>query len=161
MSPVAVTPTIVVGYDGSAAARAALLYAARQAGAGGRVVIVAVYEPPPERLGHPNFDRAQFRRRREAEEQLAALPLDDAALAGPDYEREVIGGAPAAVLAERARELSADELVVGARGLGRLRALLGSVSSELLRIADRPVVVIPEAVTKLESRETAVFGGEA
>jgi nucleotide-binding universal stress UspA family protein len=39
----------------------------------------------------------------------------------------------------------ADEIVVGARGLGRVRALLGSVSHELLHIADRPVVVIPAA----------------
>jgi len=36
--------------------------------------------------------------------------------------------------------------VVGSRGLGRVRALLGSVSHDLLHIADRPVVV-PAAVT--------------
>ena len=34
-----------------------------------------------------------------------------------------------------------------ARGLSRARALLGSVSNELLHIADRPVVVIPAAAT--------------
>jgi len=49
------------------------------------------------------------------------------------------------VIEQAARFHQADEIVVGARGLGRLRALLGSVSHELLHIADRPVVVIPTA----------------
>ena len=47
-----------------------------------------------------------------------------------------------------ARVRGADEIVVGARGLGRVRALLGSVSHELLHVADRPVVVIPSAAIK-------------
>jgi nucleotide-binding universal stress UspA family protein len=48
------------------------------------------------------------------------------------------------------RARNADEIVVGARGLGRMRALLGSVSHELLHIADRPVVVIPTAAIRPE-----------
>jgi nucleotide-binding universal stress UspA family protein len=36
----------------------------------------------------------------------------------------------------------ADEIVVGSRGLGRIRGALGSVSQELLREAARPVLVI-------------------
>jgi nucleotide-binding universal stress UspA family protein len=57
----------------------------------------------------------------------------------------LIGGAPAEALDQVARTRGADEIVVGARGLGRMRALLGSVSHELLHVADRPVVVIPSA----------------
>lgn len=49
-----------------------------------------------------------------------------------------------------ARVRNVDEIVVGARGLGRIRALLGSVSHELLHIADRPVVVIPTAAIEPE-----------
>ena len=40
----------------------------------------------------------------------------------------------------------ADEIVVGSRGLGRIRGALGSVSQELLREAARPVLVVgPDA----------------
>jgi nucleotide-binding universal stress UspA family protein len=47
-----------------------------------------------------------------------------------------------------ASAIDADEIVIGARGLGRARALMGSVSKELLRIADRPVLVIPQAAVR-------------
>jgi nucleotide-binding universal stress UspA family protein len=38
----------------------------------------------------------------------------------------------------------ADEIIVGSRGFGRARALLGSVAHELIHLADCPVTVIPE-----------------
>jgi len=45
---------------------------------------------------------------------------------------------------------------VGARGLGPVRSLLGSVSHELLTIADRPVLVIPaRAVDRIAQRPAA------
>jgi nucleotide-binding universal stress UspA family protein len=138
-------PTIVVGYDGSDAARAALLFAARQAGAKGRVFVVHAYELPPDFLGSPNYDRLLSERRAHAEALLEALPLDSDELVGPEYETELIGRPAAEAIADVARVRHADEIVVGARGLGRMRALLGSVSHELLHIADRPVVVIPRA----------------
>jgi nucleotide-binding universal stress UspA family protein len=65
-----------------------------------------------------------------------------------EYETELIGGPPAEAIANVARVRDADEIVVGARGLGRVRALLGSVSHELLHIADRPVLVIPAAAVE-------------
>ena len=37
----------------------------------------------------------------------------------------------------------ADEIVIGSRGFGRLRGVLGSVSHAVLHEADRPVVAIP------------------
>ncbi len=144
------TPTIVVGYDGSDAARAALMFAARQAGASGRVFIVHAYELPPDFLGSPYHDRLLSERRDRGEAWLRELPLDDHALAGPQYHTELIGGPPAEAIADVARARNADQIVVGARGLGRVRALLGSVSHELLHIADRPVVVIPAAVLRPE-----------
>ena len=138
-------PTIVVGYDGSDAARAALLFAARQAGSRGRVFVVHAYELPPDLLGSPNYERLLSERRARAEAMLRELPLEGDALEGPVYETELIGGPPAQAIADVARARHADEIVVGARGLGRVRALLGSVSHELLHLADRPVVVIPMA----------------
>jgi nucleotide-binding universal stress UspA family protein len=138
-------PTVVVGYDGSEAAQAALLFAARQAGTQGRVYIVYAYELPPDYLGSPNFERFLSEHRDQGEALLRDLPLDREPLAGPTYETELIGGPAAEAICEIARTRHADVIVVGARGRGRLRALLGSVSHELLHIADRPVVVIPTA----------------
>jgi nucleotide-binding universal stress UspA family protein len=143
-------PTIVVGYDGSDAARAALLFAARQAGPTGRVFIVHAYELPPDLLGSPNYDRILSERRDRGEAVLSELPLGSDELAGPQYETELIGGPAAQAIVDVARARHADEIVVGARGLGRLRSLLGSVSHELLHVADRPVVVIPSAAIKPE-----------
>lgn len=61
-----------------------------------------------------------------------------------DYELELVDGRPAEALARIAAARDADEIVVGSRGFGRLRAALGSVSHELLHDAPCPVVVIPE-----------------
>jgi len=140
------SPTIVIGYDGSDPARAALLFAARQAGSRGRVFVVHAYELPPDFLGSPYYDRLLTERRERGAALLSELPLQDEALAGPTYETELIGGRAAEAICEVARARNADQIVVGARGLGRVRALLGSVSHDLLHIADRPVVVIPAAV---------------
>ena len=139
-------PTIVVGYDGSDPARAALVFAARQAGARGRVYVVHAYELPPDFLGSPYYERLLTERRDRGAALLRDLPLEDNSLAGPAYETELIGGPAAEAIAGVARARNADQIVVGARGLGRVRALLGSVSHELLHVADRPVVVIPAAV---------------
>ncbi|MGA2925900.1 MAG: universal stress protein [Solirubrobacteraceae bacterium] len=144
-------PVIVVGYDGSEPSRAALVEAARRAGASGRVFVVHAYDLPPDFLGSPNYEQLLAERRDHGRALLAAMPLpSDEALLDTDYETELIGGPPAHAIADVARARDADEIVVGARGHGRIRALLGSVSHELLHIADRPVLVIPAAA--LQSR---------
>jgi nucleotide-binding universal stress UspA family protein len=143
-------PTIVVGYDGSDPARAALMFAARQAGTRGRVFVVHAYAPPADFLGSPYYDLLLSERRDRGEALLRDLPLQDHSLTGPEYETELLGGRAAEAIADVARVRHADQKVVGARGLGRVRALLGSVSHELLHIADRPVVVIPAAAIRPE-----------
>src|SRR5215207_2683828 len=57
-------------------------------------------------------------------------------------EFSVLEGPPAEVLVRAATVRDADEIVVGSRGLGRIRGALGSVSQELLREAARPVLVV-------------------
>ncbi|MGZ4179836.1 MAG: universal stress protein [Solirubrobacteraceae bacterium] len=148
MSSTTPRPAIVVGYDGSDASRAALLFAARQAGSRGRVFVVHAFELPPDLLGSPNYEAILSHRRDRGEALLKELPLDEEPLVGPAYELELIGGPAAEVIERVARVRDADEIVVGARGLGRMRALLGSISHELLHIADRPVVVIPTAAVQ-------------
>ena len=72
------------------------------------------------------------------------------------WEAEVIGDAPARAIADTAPARNADEIIVGTRGYGRARALLGSVAHELIHLADCPITVIPERVVdRQESRETA------
>ena len=52
-------------------------------------------------------------------------------------------GVPAEVICDLATELSADLVVVGSRGLGRLdRLLLGSVSTSVVQRAPCPVLVV-------------------
>jgi nucleotide-binding universal stress UspA family protein len=138
-------PTLLVGYDGSDASRAALLFAARQAGPGGRVIVVHAYELPVELLAGAGDERLLAQRREHGAELLAQIPIGSADLAGPHYETQLVAGPAAPAIAEIARDRHVDEIVVGARGRGRVRALLGSVSHELIHIADRPVVVIPSA----------------
>jgi nucleotide-binding universal stress UspA family protein len=146
-------PVIVVGYDGSEASRAALALAARRAGRRGKVFVVHAYELPPDFLGSPNLERLLSERKNHGRALLDAMPLTgNDELLDTDYETELIGGAPAQAIAEVARVRDADEIIVGARGLGRVRALLGSVSHELLHDADRPVLVIPAAAIEVVQR---------
>ena len=59
-----------------------------------------------------------------------------------EYETELLEGSPAEVILDLARSRDVDLIVVGSRGLGPAKgALLGSVSSEIVQKADRPVLV--------------------
>ena len=153
MSTPETRPTIVVGYDGSAPARAALAFAARQVGPRGRVFVVHAYELPPDFLAFPYYDRSLSERHHRGEALLRDLRLQDDFQAGPEYETELIGGPAASAIARVARARHADQIVVGTRSFGRVRALFGSVSHELLHTADCPIVVIPAAALSAPSKD--------
>lgn len=138
--------TVVVGYDGSDAARLAFAEGARRAAAGGRVIVVHSYELPPEFLGSPNYDRMLIERQSRGRALLDDL-LEHAHGIPNDLEVEtdLLGGPPAQAITQAAKARDADAIVIGSRGLGRLRvAALGSVSNQVLHLADRPVTVVPE-----------------
>jgi nucleotide-binding universal stress UspA family protein len=82
------------------------------------------------------------------ESGVIALRLDLQGTDGTEFEYELIAGSPAEAIARVAEVRDADEIVVGSRGFGALRATLGSVSHELLHHADRPVVVIPRRMVE-------------
>jgi nucleotide-binding universal stress UspA family protein len=132
--------TIVIGYDGSEEARAALAYAGRRVN-GGRLFIVSAADRPPDFLGNPYYqhylDAAQARARSLLEEAERQLPDD------VQCTTELLEGPAADAIVSVADARDADEIVVGSRGLGRVHAVLGSVSHDVLRLTDRPVVVIP------------------
>ncbi len=148
-------PVIVVGYDGSEPSRAALALGARRAGRHGKLFIVHAYDLPPDFLGSPYHQQMLSAHKDHGRALLDSMPLtgNDEVLE-VEYETELIGGPAAQAIADVARARDADEIVVGARGLGRVRALLGSVSHELLHVADRPVLVIPAAAVERESAKT-------
>ena len=63
---------------------------------------------------------------------------------GVEVRREILSGAPATALEALAADEGAEAVVVGRRGLGALRsAIEGSVSLDLIRDADCPVMVVP------------------
>ena len=133
-------PTFVVGWDASAASRAALAVAARLAHRGAVVVVHAYGASAPEATTH-----WQELLREDAADRSAALlrqiphQVQDIAA----VESRSVAGAPLEALIEAAADADADAIVVGSRGLGEAGELLGSVSSALLRAADRPVLVVP------------------
>jgi nucleotide-binding universal stress UspA family protein len=133
--------TIVVGYDGSTEAQAALATAAARAGKGGIVVAVYAAEPASNWLDTPYYARAVEMRRERAARIFEALP--SLGLTDVNVEAEFVDGPVPEALAEVAKLRDAEEIAVGSRRLGWFRGALGSVSRRVLRVADRPVVVVP------------------
>ena len=135
-------PVIVVGYDGSEESRMAIAVAAQRAGPDGTVVPVHVTVSPSTWLGASSYEPLVEQLYRTAQDRLAEIDAIDTGDA--TVEPELIQGEPAEALMRVAQSRGAREIVVGSRGLGRLRAILGSVSHALLQHADRPVVIVPK-----------------
>jgi nucleotide-binding universal stress UspA family protein len=148
----------VVAYDGSDEARAAV-EAAVALFAGRRLVVVSIWEAglaqaiaplrDPTGVGYPistpaeaaAIDEIQHDHAVSAAEEGARLARELGASAEP---RSVADEADVAeTLAAIAEEQDAAALVIGSRGLGRVKSsLFGSTSRELLRRTHRPVLVV-------------------
>ena len=146
--------TIVVGVDRSLSARIALEHAAHRAGPDGRLIVATVLTPLADAFGRA-LSELRDDRRQAAHDLVDRLAADVAV----DTETRVLDGNPAESLAQLARESGADEIVVGSRGTGRVRAALGSVSHALLAHADHPVVVVPQAAAAQSSARRNVVVG--
>ena len=136
---------LIVATDGSPGAREALeqgLGLAREAGAA--VTLVYVRQKPPAVLGDLFYQRSLSQELLRARAVLAdAVSL--AAEQGIETDFEVLEGDPARAVLDLARARQADLIVVGSRGRGMVAgALLGSVSSSIVRDADRPVLVVKQ-----------------
>jgi nucleotide-binding universal stress UspA family protein len=149
---------IVVGYDDSAASRAALALAAERAGDDGRVFVVHAYSLPQAWVGAPDYQRLLDVVLADA--RACVEPLEGeagAVLRGVDWEVEVVAERPAHAIAAVASAREADEIIVGTRGVGRARALLGSVAHDLIHLAGCPVTVLPQrAVERAAQPATAL-----
>ena len=132
---------LVVGYDGSPPSREALAYAARCAGTDGHVYVVHSFEPPSDWLGHPNYQRVLDEHQGRGRELLEQVEQDGSL--GANVHCELLSGDPAEAIVTVADTRHADEIVVGARRLAKIRAALGSVSLDVVHRARVPVVVMP------------------
>ena len=141
--------TVLAATDLSPAGNRAVPFAyALLAGHGGVVELCHVHERP---LADPPYayDVSQGKlsaaARAELEGRLRALiPPEADGLGITTHLTIVDGGKAGAALVQAAERLWADAVVVGTHGHGgTARALLGSVSDEVVRHAGRPVFVVP------------------
>ena len=149
------TGTILIGYDGSEDAESAI----RSAGnlfAPRRAIVTYVWDSLAELLLHTDIDQLTGSMKEAAEELdtgdareaelIAERGAELAEDAGFDAVPTVARGRPKAwpTLLELADRHGAAAIVVGSRGLGRVKsALLGSVSSGVLDHAHLPVLIVP------------------
>jgi nucleotide-binding universal stress UspA family protein len=122
---------VLVGIDGSPQSEAALVSVCRLLGPRlGRLTVAGVVTfEAAERAGG---DRA------EAEESLARAARS-VTICTP--ETVILSGPPARALVEHAGAQGYDLVAVGSRGRGASKRILGSVSAQLVRQADVPVLV--------------------
>jgi nucleotide-binding universal stress UspA family protein len=133
--------TLVVGYDGSECAGAALEEAIELARAtGDRLVIAFGYEP-----GGPGEEYTAVREEvRKFGERATAPALERATDAGVEADLALVDQRPVEALLQLADQHDARAIVVGTYGEHPIKgALLGSTPNKLLHVSERPVLVVP------------------
>jgi nucleotide-binding universal stress UspA family protein len=137
-----VSSGVIVGYDGSEYAKAALRVGLEVGRAyGEKVIIASGYELNPVAGEIHDYHKAL--------RDLATKRLEDATLLAktdgdPEVEAVIVERNPAEALVTLADERDARLIVIGTRGESPLRgALLGSTAHKLLHLSDRPVLVVP------------------
>lgn len=154
--------SVVVGYDGSPMASAAIE-------AGGALFpqahawITYLWMPPfaSERLRHrlrplardvSDFIEMVEREGEREAERLVARGVTAAGAAGWDAEPLLkhTWGVEGLRLAQLAEQVQADLVLVGSRGLGGTQAALGSVSDTVVHYTARPVLVVPHPMLASE-----------
>lgn len=133
---------IVVGYDGSDGAKAALDQAIGLAGKlSGKVVVTYAYGGPKTYSGAPLTPRSKLK-------ELGARLLSDAqersAGTAVPIATELVNDGAAQGLLSVARQHNAEMIVVGTHGESPISAvLLGSTAYKLVHTTTTPVLVVP------------------
>jgi nucleotide-binding universal stress UspA family protein len=134
---------LIVGYDRSDCARAALGAAIELARALGDRVVVAYAEAPPDSLRGEEW-KVHRQALREIGEEALAEALERVRAAGVEVDSELVTLKPAEALLALAGRRDARMIVVGTHGEGPIAgAILGSVPHKLLHRSPVPVLVVP------------------
>jgi nucleotide-binding universal stress UspA family protein len=132
---------IVVGYDGSGCAKAAVDEAVALAkDLGDSVLIVFGYAPHGAGGGEVQAQRDAVH---ELGERITAEAAERIADSGVDHAVEMLPEHGANALSDLANQRDARMIVVGTHGESPLKgAILGSTAHRLIQIAERPVLVV-------------------
>jgi nucleotide-binding universal stress UspA family protein len=141
-------PCLVVGYDGSESARAAVSWAAGSLPADGRLILVYACRP----LHAPASPLTSAEERHGVGRAfLDELALDaDDALLEVAVHAEVSDEDPVTALTEAAHRHRASAIVVGCEQHSRLHKAIGTVTSELLTRSPVPVTAVPRGRAESE-----------
>lgn len=154
---------VLLALDGSRSARhvvAAAESLVPQAGANRSVV--HAHEPPYEAMmGSVGVrDDSVARYVAASMDQAGAMIRDELRASSPNpgrYRVRVIDSRPGPAIRRALRVLDPDLLVLGSRGLGRIRrAFLGSTAFDALKAAKCDVLVVPEAMVRAARRARAI-----
>lgn len=154
---------LLVPLDGSAAsARAlnhALWLAERRAGA----LLILLNVQNAETLGLSDVMPAEGEALAAQEsEDILKKPVARCGALHTQCEARAEYGPVAETINRIARETQADQIVMGTRGLGRLRGLLlGSVATQVVHLADIPVTLVKEQKAAVTSHFGATNWSEA
>ena len=132
---------LIVGYDGSECASAALEEAVALAQAAGDSIVIGFgYNP-----GGPGEEfKATGDAIRKVGERVTGEAVERARAAGVDVEIELLDERPTNALLTLAEKHDARAIVVGNYSESPIKgALLGSVPHKLLHLSERPVLVVP------------------
>jgi nucleotide-binding universal stress UspA family protein len=134
---------ILLATDGSPAVERQILYVEHLARVEpAEVIILHAYEPPAQYTGYAGYDDmlVQYRAVAQAVVDEVVGELNDD---GVTAHGELRSGPAADAIIESAIDNAIDLIVLGTSNSGNLQELLGSVSSQVVRRAHYPVLLIP------------------
>ena len=135
---------VVLGYDESPGADAALEAAIRVAFRYGEELVLVYGAAPPGGMGE-EF-KSHMDALREMGRSATAHALEKAEAAGVTARVELVDAKPAEALVQVGDAVDATVIVVGTAGESPFRgAMLGSTPHKLLHLANRPVLCVPFA----------------